>query len=34
VLRWVKNICGWNSKYYKGLGTSTADEAVKKYFKE
>jgi DNA topoisomerase-2 len=32
--RWVKeHNNGWNIKYYKGLGTSTADEAVK-YFKE
>jgi DNA topoisomerase-2 len=31
--RWVKDHNGWNIKYYKGLGTSTADEAVK-YFKE
>lgn len=32
--KWSKELNnGWNVKYYKGLGTSTADEAVK-YFKE
>ena len=32
--KWVKDgNAGWNIKYYKGLGTSTADEAVQ-YFRE
>ena len=32
--KWVKNgNTGWNIKYYKGLGTSTAEEAVQ-YFRD